>query len=917
MFKLSPEQWQALSPHLDEALELTGDERTAWFAALRAENPALTRQLEALLQEHRELSAEGFLEEHPVALAGTPDLAGEAFGVYTLISQIGRGGMGTVWLAERNDGRFERRVAVKILNIALMGKSGAERFKREGRILGRLLHPHIAELIDAGVSQAGHPFLVLEYIEGDHIDRYCDQNKLDIGTRVRLFLDVLRAVAHAHANLIVHRDLKPSNILVRSDGQAKLLDFGIAKLLEGDGQSAEPSLTLEGGRAMTPEYASPEQVKGESVTTATDIYALGVLLYVLLTGQHPAGGGPHTPASLVKAILDTEPTRPSEIAAPRQTNEEITVAAASRRATSPDKLSRLLRGDLDTIVVKALKKEPEERYSSVTALADDLLRYLRYDPISARPDTLAYRGTKFVRRHSTAVALASLAFVGTAAGVVGTLLQAGRARAERDFAFRQLARAESINDLDDFLLADAAPSGKPFSASELLARAEHIVERQHQANPANRAELLTSIGRKYVDQDEDGKARQVLEQAYQVSHAFPDPSARAQTACALGSAFARRDLSRAEALIQEGLRELPNDPQFTLDRASCLLSGSWVARERDSSREAIARSEAARDLLAASPLRSENTDLRVQLSLAESYRAAGQYRNANSAYEHVADLMSVLGRDDTETAVTLFNNWAFALQLSGRPLEAEKYYRRAIEISRADDSDEGVSPMLLTNYARTLRELGRHAEAASYDDRAYQKALRSGNQVVINQSLFVGARIYREQGNLERAQAMLSELEPRLRKAYPPGNLAFATLATEHALLALARGDSASAMKEANQAVAITESALKAGQGGEDSLARVLVPRSEIERQIGRADDAASDASRAVAILQKTVEPGAFSSYLGHAYYELGLALQAEGKSGEASVAFRSAAEHLQATLGPDYPDGRSARHLADPAAQH
>jgi len=249
---------------------------------------------------------------------------------------------------------------VKVLNIALMGKGGEERFKREGRILGRLTHPHIAELIDAGVSLAGQPFLVLEYVEGDHIDRYCDQNNLDVRSRVRLFLDVLRAVAQAHANLIVHRDLKPSNILVRTDGQAKLLDFGIAKLLECEGPSGEAPPTLEGGRALTPEYAAPEQLKGAAVTAATDVYASGVLLYVLLTGQHPAGAGPHTPAGLVKAILDTEPPRPSEIVARTLTNEEASVTNARRRGTTFDKLARLLRGDLDTIVAKALKKDPRE-----------------------------------------------------------------------------------------------------------------------------------------------------------------------------------------------------------------------------------------------------------------------------------------------------------------------------------------------------------------------------------------------------------------------------------------------------------------------------------------------------------------------------------------------------------------------------
>jgi eukaryotic-like serine/threonine-protein kinase len=917
MSRLSPDQWQALSSPLDEALELSDEERPAWFAMLRAENPELAQQLEALLQEHRELSEEGFLDDRPIELTGTPGMAGQIFGAYTLVSQIGHGGMGTVWLAQRNDGRFERQVAVKILNFALVGRSGEERFKREGRVLGRLTHPHIAELIDAGVSQTGQPYLILEYIEGDHIDRYCDQHRLEVGVRIRLFMDVLQAVAQAHASLIVHRDLKPSNIVVRTDGQAKLLDFGIAKLLKGDAQFGEPLLTLEGGRAMTPAYAAPEQFKDEAVTTHTDIYTLGVLLYVLLTGQHPAGAGPHTPASLVKAILDTEPARPSDLVAPKNTNEEIVSSIAANRATTPERLSRLLRGDLDTIVAKALKKNQSERYTSVTAMEDDLHRYLRNEPISARPDTLAYRGAKFVRRHSTAVALAALAVVGTAAGVVGTLVQASRARAERDFAFRQLIRAESINDLDDFLLADAAPSGKPFTANELLERAEHIVERQHQGNLANRADLLSSIGRKYVGQDEDGKARQVLEEAYKVSRGLSDPSARAQAACALGSAFARRDLPRAEALIQEGLDELPNEPQFALDRTSCLLSGSWVARERDVSAEAIERSEAARDLLSASPLRSENMDLRVQLSLADSYGAAAQYARANSAYEHVSSLLNALGRDDTETACTVFNNWAFELQLSGRPLEAEKYYRRAIEISRADNSDEGVSPMLLTNYARTLRELGRHADAASYVDRAYAKAQQSGNQVIIMQSLFVGARIYREEGNLDRAERMLSELEPRLRKAYPPGNLAFATLATERALVALARGNSATALQKANEATAITEAALKAGQGGQDSLARVLVPRSGIERQSGHADDAARDASKAVAILQKTTESGEFSSYLGHAYYVLGLALQAQGKSGEADAAFHSAGDHLQATLGVENPDTRSAWRQTQPEAQH
>jgi len=417
MSKLSPEQWRTLSPHLDEALEMDYEQRSTWLSSLRTENPILASQLESLLHEYHVLSEKGFLESTLMELPSKVALAGQTFGAYTLVSQIGRGGMGTVWLAQRNDGRFERSVAVKILNVALMGRGGEERFTREGRILGRLTHPHIAELIDAGVSSDGQPYLVLEHVEGDPIDRYCDRNKLDVRARLRLFLDALNAVAEAHANHIVHRDLKPSNLLVRFDGQAKLLDFGIAKLLEAEGPIGESPITLEGARALTPEYAAPEQLRGEAVTAATDVYAAGVLLYVLLTGQHPAGAGPYTPARLIEAILNTEPLRPSETAAPTQTKQETTITNAGKRATTPEKLVRLLRGDLDTIVGKALKKNPQERYGSIESFAEDLRRYLRYQPITARPDTMVYRTAKFIRRHRSSVIAASwvtAALLGTA-----------------------------------------------------------------------------------------------------------------------------------------------------------------------------------------------------------------------------------------------------------------------------------------------------------------------------------------------------------------------------------------------------------------------------------------------------------------------------------------------------------------------
>ena len=911
---LSPNQWQALSQYLEEALGMTDEERSAWLFAMRAQNPDLADELASLLHEHRALSEKGFLERHPVGLTNSSGLAGQSLGVYTLVSQIGQGGMGSVWLAKRNDGRFERRVAVKFLNIALIGKSGEERFRREGKILGRVTHPNIAHLIDAGVSQVGQPFIVLEYIEGEHIDRYCDHHRLGVEARIRMFLSVLGAVAQAHANLIVHRDLKPSNVLVGNDGQAKLLDFGIAKLLEGEGQQGEAGqLTIEGGRLLTPEYAAPEQLKGEAVTTATDVYALGVLLYGLLTGQHPAGAGPHTPADLVKAVVDTEPARPSEVVVISRANADITATNAVNRSTTPDRLRRFLRGDLDTILAKALKKDPSERYQSVTALAHDLRHFLRSETIGARPDTITYRAAKFMRRNRAAVALVTLAVVATAGGVVGTVLQARTARAQRDFALRQVGRGEALNDFHQFLLSDAAPSGKPFTVNELLRRAEHAIERQHAADDPNRVTLLISIGRQYMEQDEGSSARRTLEKAYKLSRSLTDPSIRAAASCTLAAQLARdEELSRAEMLYAEGLRELPIGPQFSLERVDCLHNGSEIAQQRGDIAEGIKRARDAQTVLQQSPFDSEALELHRWTDLAMAYNAAGNDAEAVAAFERAGTLLSSLGRDDTQTAVTLFNNWAIELDQLGRPFEAEKMYRRAIDISRAGESEDTVSPMVLNNYAKTLRELARTTEAEDYAGRAYAKAQRVGHQLVINQSLLERARIYTARRDPVRAAAMLDEVEPRLQKSLPPGHYAFATLASAKAQNALVRGDIPTAMKLADRAVAIDEAAIKAGGEGSYYLPTLLINRSNVELAASHPDQAEADASRALSLSQVGITPGTFSSTQGSAYLALARALRSQGKLDEANAAFRSAAQHLQSTLGANHPDARSARHQSE-----
>jgi len=560
MSTLSPDQWQALSPYLDEALAMSDDARAAWLSSLHERDPAMAAQLGEFLDEHRLLVQEGFLEKGSPALPG-PGLAGQTVGPYTLISQIGQGGMGSVWLAQRSDGRFERRVAVKFVNLALAGKGGEERFKREGSILGRLAHEHIAELVDAGVSPAGQAYLVLEYVQGDPIDQYCDQHKLDVDARVRLFLDVLAAVAHAHANLIVHRDIKPSNVMVTTGGEVKLLDFGIAKLLEGEGQlGAATLLTHEAGSALTPQYAAPEQLTGRPVTTATDVYALGVLLYVLLSGQHPAGSGPHSPAELVKAVLEIEPPRASD-AIPADNSNLI----AERRGTTPDKLRRGLRGDLDTIVGKALKKNPQERYASVTGFADDLRRYLKHEPITTRPDTLAYRSAKFLRRNRAVVAFSAAAIALVIGSLATGLLIANRQRkaAERRFEqVRQLA--------NKFIALDNDIRGLPGSTKVRM----EIV--------SDSLQYLTSLGSD-VHRDKD----LALEIAYayvRVAHVQGDP-----TSPNLGQfPEAEASLEKAENFVDSVLSVDPSNRRGLFIAATIAHDRMVLADEQDRRDELVA-----------------------------------------------------------------------------------------------------------------------------------------------------------------------------------------------------------------------------------------------------------------------------------------------------------------------------------------
>jgi serine/threonine protein kinase/tetratricopeptide (TPR) repeat protein len=911
------ERWLALSLLLDRALDLGADERAPWLDALRRTNSEAAAEIEAMLGEAATLEREAYLEDAPEAVAcigasadeesNRPMPADRRFGSYTLERPLGQGGMGAVWLAHRSDGHYEAKVAIKLLNAALIGKTAERRFRREGEVLARLAHPHITRLLDAGVGPGGQPYLVLEIVEGERIDAYCDRHRLDVDARLRLFLDVLDAVEHAHGNLIVHRDIKPENILVADGCGVKLLDFGIAKLIEDD-DAGGTQLTREGGRLLTPEYAAPEQLTGQPVTTATDIYALGVLLYKLLSGRHPVGDTARPPAELMRAVITSPAMRMSTAASSsRQHSPDDAATIADRRGLAPARLRQRLRGDLDSIVVKALEKDPRARYASVGAFADDLRRHRADQPVLARPDAFRYRAVKFIRRNRVPVALSSLAVIATLGGLAGTVLGAQRAMAERDFALKQLVRAAALEEFNGFLLYGVAPAGKALTTGELLGRAERIVLRA--APDAMRTDMLAGMGVQYMAMDDDADARRLLREAYDASRRENDPATRARAACALADALARHESGHQESqrILDEAIAGLPDGPQYRFDRIGCLLKGSDAARAIGDARLGVERAEAARRLLAELPVPSIALEMQSAVELAESYRVAGDLVKADRAFGDAYDRLRALGRDETQQAGTLLNDWGLALDQIGQPLRAEALLRKAIEITRDDDRAGGVSPMLLMNYGHALMDLDRNEEAATYVDRAYTEARRSDNELVMNMALTIQEVVRRHLGDVDGAERAIDDVTPRLRKTLPPDHYVFALTLSERSANAAARHQDAVALELANRAVEL----MKGPSVNPLLVAKVLERRAALELAAGRSREGEADAAQALALVKSALSPAQPSTMLGRAYLTLGKAQAANGRYDEARERFALATEQFRTTLGADHPRTRLAEQLA------
>ncbi|MBL8232787.1 MAG: serine/threonine protein kinase [Bryobacterales bacterium] len=524
------QSWERLMDVFANALEIgAGPDREAFLEQHLGDDPVLMAEASAMLRAHED-EAPLEIEKKLLQRAGEQDLSGSLVGSYRLIRLIARGGMGEVYAAEREGAPFRQQVALKLLRHGLADMDARVRFRQERQILARLIHPMIVPLLDGGVTADGRPYLVMQHVEGVAITDYCRERKSTIEDRLRLIRDVARAVEHAHRNLVVHRDLKPSNILATADGQARLLDFGVAKMLD-PGEDPAP-VTRTDVRIMTIDYAAPEQVRGEAITTATDIYGLGILLYELLAGKRPFGDG-GTRTAMEHAILDLDPDRPS------------TVAARVSRLEG-----RRLRGDLDGIVLKAMAKEPARRYASAEEFARDIERYLAGEPVLAQRPSFTYRLSKFARRNrlaSAAILTSVLLLAGSAATV---LVQSRRVARERDTARLEQTRANQVVSLlvDLFSTANAevTPGGRDLTVGQFLNKVESSVVESREADPAVRAQLRHTLGNVYLSRGQYPQAMPHLEAAlaeYRRLHGDRD----SRTATAL------HDVGRV--LMQTGPRE--------------------------------------------------------------------------------------------------------------------------------------------------------------------------------------------------------------------------------------------------------------------------------------------------------------------------------------------------------------------------
>ncbi len=759
---MSADRWTVMQRVFEGALLLQGDDRQRYLDAACRGDEALRREIDALLAADEEgnslldgIAGDGLASRDEDLVPGT------MVGAWRIAHRLAEGGMGLVYLAQRADGAFEQDVALKVIKRGMDSREIVARFRAERQILARLQHPNIARLVDGGVTDDSRPWFAMEYVDGKPIDVYCDQQRLTVAQRLDLFIEVCAAVQFAHAKLVVHRDLKPDNILVTHRGEVKLLDFGIGKVLEAD--DSRPQLTKTGMRLNTPAYASPEQLRGQPVSTATDVYSLGVVLFEMLVGQRPMRGW-----------RDTEPPPPdavpeSPLAALRRSRQgsgPVTLHdVCTTRDTRPDRLERQLRGDLEVICAHALQVETERRYASVEALANDLIRHRSGQPVLARPDSVAYRARKFVSRNRTGVISASVVLLlisSTAA------FYTVRLRTERTLASRAATRANDVSTFLVNIFKRASPQSphQLTTARQLLDDAVSGIDTLARDQPVLYSNVLLTTGMVYREMGDMKAAEPQLRKLVQVNRtifhqpAVPSIQAKSQLATTLEE---EGKFAQAEPFFESALAEaraLPNDPYAV---AYCLNN---LAR---------LRLDMARYAEAEPPLREVVAIYGRPIAIpAEGAAPAVSPFAASAPWFH------------TEWRATALRNLGRAVRLEGRLSEADSIFRLSVIDSRA------AGPTGTPQVAETLFEdaalqidLGRldSARTLALASLAMRHAKYLKGHATIGQSLVQLASIARRQGRLRAADSLLTRGDSILRAMLPATHAWIATAELERAEL--------------------------------------------------------------------------------------------------------------------------------------
>ncbi len=823
---MQPEQWRQIEEIFQAALDYGPGKRSAFLDSACGTDVRLRSEVESLLASYEK---SGFTM--PAAFEDGLKIIeertrqqenGRRFGPYSVLREIGRGGMGSVCLAARADDAYQKLVAIKIIRRELDSEDLVRRFRSERQILATLDHPNIARLLDGGTSDEGLPYFVMEYIEGEPIDQYCDARKLNISARLKLFQSVCAAVQYAHQNLVVHRDIKPGNILVTKEGVPRLLDFGIAKLLAQAGPGDSTTTLL---RPLTPEYASPEQVRGDAITTASDVYSLGVLLYRLLTGRCPYGAAASTTAEIEAAICHEEPEKLS-LAVMRGDGFASAEAGAVKpspaslsamREGTPEKLRRRLAGDLDNIVLMALRKEPQRRYASVEQFSEDISRHLENRPVIARPDTRAYRTAKFIQRYKAGVAAAALVFLVLSGGIAATLWQAHVARLERDRARVEKIKADRINSFMQELLGFSAgryfygnnTKGPKATLVDVLNDAAARVETELADQPEVRAAMQRTIGDFYAeDATKLDLAERHLRAALETDLKIYGPAHR-ETARALDSLGLVRmylgDYAGAESFFRRALaiyRNLPKDADFdmewyvaTVSNLTLVLRNEGRYDETESLyREGLAwgsrlSGRAYVPVILMRYLRggmlAESGDFAEAESLArqavqEFERMGFQQQEVWAARLYLADILrderkyaqadplmresvaAFLAVGEGTSAGYALMNSAYLLDLEGRYREAEEQARHALKIFRHSyPKGHPWTAGALSILGLTLNKTGRAAQAEPLLLESLDTRIR-----LLGKKHYLTAFTQGVLGECLTIQGRYAEAEPLLRDAY-------------------------------------------------------------------------------------------------------------------------------------------------------